>query len=210
MKVDYGSATGRHWISIDGKEMYQGPGAAVRLRDEDVVKIVRALFPKCGWLPPITISSIEDKESAAGPLTEQDANNTESLHQCRECGTYWRLWRDDGWSLADATQKPGKCCDNAPDFRSKLVPPQPVPPAPMLEEPNALPLSEEAMWCQSEQTGNWSWRVSKEAYDTLRSLLAQREERIRGLEKELIEALRERNAEVKLRQAAERGREGKE
>ena len=53
--------------------------------------------------------------------------------------------------------------------------PERSPPAPMLEEPNALPLSEEAMWCQSEQTGNWSWRVSKEAYDALRSLLAQQE-----------------------------------
>jgi len=50
-------------------------------------------------------------------------DHTESLHQCRKCGTFWRLWRgQDGWSLADGKQAPGKCCDNSDEFLSLLVP----------------------------------------------------------------------------------------
>ena len=57
-------------------------------------------------------------------------------------------------------------------------------PAPPVQ--SELPEPEEAMWCQSEQTGNWSWRVSKEAYDALRSLLAQREEELVRLKQSIL------------------------
>ena len=53
MKVDYGSSTGRHWLSINGNEIYQGNDADVWLPDEDVVRLVRAIFPDCGWAAPV-------------------------------------------------------------------------------------------------------------------------------------------------------------
>ena len=47
---------------------------------------------------------------------------TEAIHQCRRCGAFWRKLTDGSWSLADAKQKPRRCCDNASDFLDQLVP----------------------------------------------------------------------------------------
>ena len=46
VKIDYGFATGRHWLEIDGLLIYQGNGADVIMDDEDVVRLIEALFEK--------------------------------------------------------------------------------------------------------------------------------------------------------------------
>ena len=68
MKVDYGFATGRHWLSIDGKEIYQGSGADVPLADEDVVRLVRALFPDCTWAAPSQEGVGQGDAASAAPI----------------------------------------------------------------------------------------------------------------------------------------------
>ena len=50
---------------------------------------------------------------------------TLSLHECRECGCLWRRWEDGTWSIHHRWMKPEACCDNSPDFLSKLNPPIP-------------------------------------------------------------------------------------
>lgn len=51
---------------------------------------------------------------------------THDCYACTECGCLWRKWHHDPlgemWSLYDDKQKAGKCCDNSPDFLSKLKP----------------------------------------------------------------------------------------
>ena len=73
----------------------------------------------------IMIGALEKTaEPTADPLPHSVITQTDSLHQCRTCGTYWRRWRGSGnWSLSDENQVPGKCCDNATDFLEQLVPP---------------------------------------------------------------------------------------
>lgn len=49
---------------------------------------------------------------------KQESGRPAATHRCKECGCLWLLWdlfpdSGSGWSLADAEQKPGKCCDNA-------------------------------------------------------------------------------------------------
>lgn len=50
-----------------------------------------------------------------------------SKHRCTVCGCFWRLnppsavQPEGSWSLWDAQQKPGECCDNAP-MGSQIVP----------------------------------------------------------------------------------------
>jgi hypothetical protein len=49
-----------------------------------------------------------------------------SVHRCKICGALWRRWANDGsWSLYDANQKCGKCCDNEHMGRQieEIVPP---------------------------------------------------------------------------------------
>lgn len=41
-------------------------------------------------------------------------------YRCRTCGCFWRRNSDGSWSLYDATQKCGSCCDNSEDFLSQL------------------------------------------------------------------------------------------
>lgn len=43
-------------------------------------------------------------------------------YRCRDCGTLWFMHGDYSWSLVNAGKAAGKCCDNSPDFLSKLVP----------------------------------------------------------------------------------------
>lgn len=59
--IDYGFATGRHWMSIDGKMIYQGPGADVWMRDEDIHRLVYHTIDKGKhWTMPIQqITGIE-------------------------------------------------------------------------------------------------------------------------------------------------------
>lgn len=42
--IDYGFATGRHWIAIDGKIIAQTAGDDVWLRDEDVERIINKIL----------------------------------------------------------------------------------------------------------------------------------------------------------------------
>ena len=39
LKVDYGCACGRHWVSIDGHTIAQASGEDVPMRDEDVHRL---------------------------------------------------------------------------------------------------------------------------------------------------------------------------
>ena len=54
LEVDYGFSCGRHWIKINGKVIAQTPGDDVWLRDEDIVKLGRAVIPGCAehWQHP--------------------------------------------------------------------------------------------------------------------------------------------------------------
>lgn len=52
---------------------------------------------------------------------EEIADRTQRLAMCRKCGCLWRLWKGGWWSLADAHQRPGKCCDNSPDFERNVT-----------------------------------------------------------------------------------------
>lgn len=55
---------------------------------------------------------------AARMSTGKGFNGWGPKHRCKECGAFWRLndptdvQPDGSWSLWDAEQKPGQCCDN--------------------------------------------------------------------------------------------------
>ena len=42
-------------------------------------------------------------------------------YRCTKCGCIWRQ-HSEGWSLADADQKPEQCCDNNPNFLYVIEP----------------------------------------------------------------------------------------
>lgn len=48
-KMDYGFATGRHWIEIDGKMIYQGNRADIWIPDETVRQLGEGIFKDCEW-----------------------------------------------------------------------------------------------------------------------------------------------------------------
>lgn len=48
-RIDYGFSCGRHWMSIDGKVVAQTHGDEVRLRDEDIVGLVKGTIGAPEW-----------------------------------------------------------------------------------------------------------------------------------------------------------------
>lgn len=75
-------------------------------------------------------------ESAAAELPKVEAAIkaleplAETQYACKACETKWRFVRgEDGklslWSLWDAGQRPGPCCDHSPDFLALLTPEPP-------------------------------------------------------------------------------------
>jgi hypothetical protein len=72
VKIDYGMSCGRHYITIDGEDIYQGSGSAVRILDETVVDLVRALFPDCKWRQPMRWSEVI---RAANPPAAQESSH---------------------------------------------------------------------------------------------------------------------------------------
>lgn len=59
-KIDYGFATGRHWIEIDGKVIAQTSGDDVWLRDEDVHRLGYIVLDKgLHWNKPPTTYNLE-------------------------------------------------------------------------------------------------------------------------------------------------------
>jgi hypothetical protein len=54
IRASYGFATGRHWIILDGKMIYQGVNADVRMRDQDVHKLGYCVLDKGKhWTDPM-------------------------------------------------------------------------------------------------------------------------------------------------------------
>lgn len=53
---------------------------------------------------------------ASKPVTDTGKRAT-----CRKCGAMWRFWSNDTASLLDGRQRPGQCCDNAPDWAEHLM-----------------------------------------------------------------------------------------
>lgn len=49
VRIDYGVACGRRWISVDDKKVYQGEGADLYMNDNQVRMLGHALFDDCVW-----------------------------------------------------------------------------------------------------------------------------------------------------------------
>lgn len=87
-------------------------------RREALWKIVAAAKSAAAELP-----KVEAAIRALEPLAE-------TQYACKACETKWRFVRGQGeksshWSLWDAGQRPGPCCDKSPDFLALLTPEPP-------------------------------------------------------------------------------------
>ena len=56
-------------------------------------------------------------DAAVGPPSH---GTPPGRYRCRQCLTIWTKNQDSTWRLTSPGARPGACCDNAPDFLSRL------------------------------------------------------------------------------------------
>lgn len=68
VKVYHGAACGRHWVSIDGKMIYQASGADLWMPDDFTQALAIVADPTCKWELPLFWKALNTgREAELGP-----------------------------------------------------------------------------------------------------------------------------------------------
>jgi len=100
LRVDYGFACGRHWMSIDGKVICQSGGDDFYMADHHVQELVRAVFPSAWQKSRYSDRGIEGAEAEVERLREL-LDYALSLLREAECGIL------NAWDRAKEAEKGG-------------------------------------------------------------------------------------------------------
>lgn len=60
VKIDHGAACGRHWVSIDGKMIYQATGADLWMPDDFTQALAIVADPACEWELPFRWKALNE------------------------------------------------------------------------------------------------------------------------------------------------------